>query len=54
MTASAGCSRLRRSGCLLHGGEAQFLRNGILAVPVENYLRALVPGRPPLAAYFPK
>ena len=39
---------------LLYRGETQFLRDGILAVPVENFLRALVPGRPPLAAFFPE
>ncbi len=39
---------------LLYRGETQFLRDGILAVPVESFLRSLVPGRPPLAAFFPE
>lgn len=37
---------------LLYRGDTQFLRDGILVVPVENFLRALVPGRPPLASFF--
>ncbi len=36
---------------LLYRGEERFLRDGILVLPVEDFLRALVPGRPPLAAF---
>ncbi|MBQ7252538.1 MAG: ATP-binding protein [Kiritimatiellae bacterium] len=36
---------------LLYRGETQFLRDGILVVPAEKFLRSLVPGRPPLEAF---
>ena len=36
---------------LLYRGEERFLSDGILVLPVEDFLRALVPGRPPLAAF---
>lgn len=36
---------------LLYRGKERFLSDGVLALPVEDYLRALVPGRPPLDAF---
>ncbi len=39
---------------LLYRGETLFLRDGVLVIPVEKFLRALVPGRPPLEAFFSK
>ena len=36
---------------LLYRGEERFLSDGILVLPVEDFLRALVPGRPPRAAF---
>ena len=36
---------------LLYRGEERFLSDGILVLPVEDFLRALLPGRPPLAAF---
>ena len=36
---------------LLYRGEERFLTDGILVLPVEDFLRALVPGRPPLDAF---
>jgi len=40
---------------LLYRGDEQYLQDGILVMPVEKYLRALVPGRPlPEAKWLPK
>ena len=36
---------------LLYRGKERFLSDGVLALPVEDFLRALVPGRPPLDAF---
>ena len=36
---------------LLYRGEERFLTDGILVVPVDEFLRSLVPGRAPLAAF---
>ena len=39
------------SPVLLYRGEERFLTDGIFVLPVEDFLRALVPGRSPLAAF---
>jgi predicted AAA+ superfamily ATPase len=40
---------------LLYRGSERFRRDGVLVVPVAEFLRALVPGKSPLAAFhFPK
>lgn len=36
---------------LLYRGTERLLRDGILVLPVEDFLRNLVPGRPPLDAF---
>ena len=36
---------------LLYRGKKRFLSDGVLVLPVGDFLRALVPGRPPLDAF---
>ena len=36
---------------LLYRGKERFLSDGVLVLPVGDFLRALVPGRPPLDAF---
>lgn len=36
---------------LLYRGTERLLRDGIFVLPVEDFLRNLVPGRPPLDAF---
>ena len=36
---------------LLYRGKERFLSDGVFVLPVEDFLRALVPGRPPLDAF---